>query len=297
MTLPNFFIVGAAKSGTTSMWRYLNQHPDVYMPDSKVGKEPAYYSSIYGFESRARYVSLFEGATDRQAAIGEASTAYLTDPSSPGRIAGEVPEARIIIMLRNPVDRAYSLYNWMTREGYEYASTFERALELEKVRVQDPTFATDNPQYYYNYLYYRSGRYHDQVKRYYKTFGKDQVSCILFQDFIEDTMDEYRKTCDFLNINPSFEPDLRVHNESKEVLYPPLQFILRKVINVANRIFNRTGVKKDRRDALLNIGLTSGRPPKMNPSVRDQLRDSYREDIEKLEQLLDRDLSSWYESS
>lgn len=294
MNSPNFFIVGAAKSGTTSMWRYLTQHPEVFMPSEKIKKEPAYFSDISGYESEDRYYSLFDDVQKQHTAVGEASTAYLTDPSSAERIASEIPEARIIIMLRNPVDRAYSLYNWMTQEGYEYASSFRHALELEEKRVGDENFKRENAEYYYNYLYFRSGLYANQVKRYIDNFGRESILFLTFEEFTCNTRLVYRRTCRFLGVNPFFSPDLRVYNKSSNAFYPPLQYALRRVLGVFNHLLGRTTIEKDRRDSLLQLGLSRQSPPDLQPSLRAELKEAYREDIQRLETLIGQDLSVWY---
>src|SRR5260370_23408084 len=101
---PNFFIVGAAKSGTTSLWQYLKQHPDIFMPADITLKEPSYYCDTYGVESYAAYLALFFKDATTQKRIGEASTPYLTSPESARKIYNGVPDSRIIMMLRNPVN-------------------------------------------------------------------------------------------------------------------------------------------------------------------------------------------------
>ena len=150
---PNFFIVGAARSGTTSMWEYLKQHPDIFMPEGFAYKEPSYFCNLYGYNDFNLYLELFAGVKEEKA-VGEASTPYLTSPESAAWIREVYPAAKIIILLRNPVDRAYSMYNWMIKEGYEGVYPFEEALDVEKVRIKDEHFKYINPQYYHNYLYF-----------------------------------------------------------------------------------------------------------------------------------------------
>ena len=172
MKFPNFFIAGAAKSGTTSLWRYLLQHPDIFMPSDIMYKEPAYFSDIKGMKDLNEYLSLFKNVTTEKM-IGEASAAYLTSPESPERIREVVPDAKFIIMLRNPIDRAYSLYNWMACNGYEPIEIFEQALEIEETnRYENESFKNSNPEYYYNYLYFHSGLYSDQIKRFLNSTAK-----------------------------------------------------------------------------------------------------------------------------
>lgn len=212
--LPNFFIAGAARSGTTSMWRYLQQHPDIFMPDDIFSKEPSFfceYRNHFGIEDRNEYLKLFAGAGSRRM-IGEASGPYLTSPESPGLIQREIPNARFVIMLRNPADRAYSLYKWMHQYGFEKLPSFQGALGAEKVRFDNEHFKKNNGQYYYNFLYFLSGLYHDQVKRFFDTFGRSQVHVIIFEEFKQDALNMVRQTYAFLGVDPSFMPKIEIHN-------------------------------------------------------------------------------------
>src|SRR5436309_11753413 len=124
MTLPNFLIIGAAKAGTTSLYHYLRQHPDIYMSPVK---EPAYYASASvaarsgrsrGIRTRAAYERLF-AAAGAERARGEASPQYLNDDAAPDRIAADLRDVRLIVSLRNPVDRAYSSYLGRVAGGTE----------------------------------------------------------------------------------------------------------------------------------------------------------------------------------
>ena len=170
---PSIFIVGAAKSGTTSLWAYLKQHPQLASSDRLRHKELGYYSNLYGINDKMQYDSMFE--TDDPGIMNfEACTSYLTSPESPFLIKESVPDAKIIVVIRNPVDRAFSLYNWMTSYGYEKASSFEKALELEPLRKSSAKFRKSNSQYFYNYLYKDSGLYYIQLKRYIDIFGIDR---------------------------------------------------------------------------------------------------------------------------
>lgn len=215
---PNFFIVGAAKSGTTSLWQYLRQHPDIFMPSDIAWKEPSYYCETYGIEDYALYLSLFKEA-GTQKKIGEASTAYLSSPESAGRIRKAVPDAKIIIMLRNPVDRAYSLYKWMHRYGYEKLTPFEAALNAEvQSRKDNETFVKEysrkgGPAYYRDFLYFSSGLYYEQVKLYYSLFPASQVTVIILEEFAERTLESVRNIYRFLDVDPNFTPEIKIHNE------------------------------------------------------------------------------------
>jgi hypothetical protein len=214
---PNFFIVGAARSGTTSLWQYLRQHPDIFMPGDIAWKEPSYYCDTYGVESYAAYLSsVFKDATTEKR-IGEASTPYLTSPESARKIHDGVPDPRIIMLLRNPVDRAYSLWKWMHAYGYETIGSFEEALEAEfSSRKDKPEFMSKFRKgysaYYWDFLYFHSGLYFDQVKRYRDLFSRKQLAIIIFEEFVEKPLKFVHRLYEFLGVDPGFEPDIKIHN-------------------------------------------------------------------------------------
>jgi Sulfotransferase domain len=222
---PNFFIVGAAKSGTTSLYQYLRQHPDIYMPAELGWKEPSYYCDTYGVANYEFYLSLFKDA-NTQKRIGEASTAYLSSPESARRIYDAVPDAKIIMVLRNPVDRAYSLYKWMFQHGYETISRFEEALEAEihdrkdKPEFMSGKFYKGSFSYYWDFLYFSSGLYYEQVKRYYHLFPKGQMAVIIFEEFAKDTRQTVRSLYKFLGVDTAFDPEIQIHNQGAGAFSP-----------------------------------------------------------------------------
>jgi hypothetical protein len=275
---PDFFIAGAARSGTTSLWRYLLQHPSIYMPDASGEKEPGYFSSLRPFQDRRRYLSLFEGASDNQV-VGEASGAYLTSPDSAGRIASAIPDARIIIMLRNPADRAYSLYKWMTHEGYEYTPTFRRALALESQRMDDENFARDCPEYYYNYLYYHSGLYSEQIARYVNLFPRHRLKFIVFERFIEAPMSYTQEVYRFLGVDPTFTPTISVQNRSRDVWSPRWQYFI--CHRLSSFLYTLCVPRVSQiKSALMTLNLRPQKTP-LDPSLRKHLLDRYEDDIHR----------------
>ena len=224
---PNFFVVGAARCGTTSLWEYLRQHPDIFMPPVIEQKEPAFFCDLYGVEYWSFYLTLFEAGQGKKR-IGEASTPYLSSPESAGQIYSVLPNAKIIITLRNPVVRAYSLYKWMHANGYEKLSTFAEALAAETDwRKDDEEFKNNNGQYYYNFLYYESGLYYSQVKRYLTIFPQEQIHLIIFEEFIKAPLRHVQQVFRFLDVDPTFAPHIEVNNPSA-AHYPPLDPALRK---------------------------------------------------------------------
>ncbi len=297
MQLPNFFIVGAAKAGTTSLWRYLLQHPEIYMPSDIMFKEPAFFSNIKGGNNLDQYKSLFSGVRNERM-IGEASTAYLTSPESPARIVTMIPDAKIIIMLRNPIDRAHSLYNWMACNGYEPIESFEEALKIEQSdRYGNTNFLKFNPEYYYNYLYFYSGLYSQQIKRYLDLFNKKQIHFIIFENFKSDINNAIQEVYKFLNVDDTFLPEIKVHNKGSAPYSTQLQFFIRQELHkhlrpphthphpLQNRVIEK----------LMSLNTRQEEPVPMKAQTRRLLCQQYYQDVLLTSDMLDIDLSNWWQ--
>ena len=270
------------------------------MPEDVLNKEPAFFSDKNRKMILESYLALFEKATKNHRLIGEASTAYLTDYKSAQRIKDYNPDAKIIILLRNPAERAYSLYNWMVQEGYEYAINFERALTLEERRSkkQIPNFW--EPEYYWNYMYFRSGLYFQQVQRYLELF-KQNVCIITFERLKNDFKQTYNQICNFLNIEPNEIVD-EPQNPSLRVYHQWIQFLVRKINNYSlmfkTKVFKKKILTKKERDYLLNLFLSKKPPPPLSPKLKANLINRYREDILKLNELIKNiDFYCWINNS
>lgn len=269
------------------------------MPADPIAKEPRFFSPIGKPPSFTEedYFRLFQEQTNEKW-VGEASTAYLTDPASAQLLHEFNPAARIIILLRNPADRAYSLYRWMVQEGYEYAPTFRAALQLEDKRKhqQIPNFW--EPEYRYNYLYFTSGLYSEQVGRFLEVFGKEQVLVLQFEALKHSFTTLYTEVCEFLEIQPQALQQEKV-NPSVKIRHPYLQFGLRKasdsLVGVLSKWTPRLVQTKRTRDLLLGVGQTSIPAPKLNRQLRRELLQRYEPDIRRLEDLTARDFSQWLE--
>ncbi len=261
------------------------------MPEDELYKEPAFFSSYFdmGIEW---YLDFFKAANPlTHKVIGEASTSYLTHPQAAQRIYEFNSESKIIIILRNPADRAYSLYRWMVQEGYEYAGTFERALELENYRSNRRIPNYFEPVYYYNYLYFNSGLYYKQVKRYLGLFG-DSVFIVKFDDFKNDLKKTYQRICDFLGIEVNiFTPE--IFNSSRSVFSPKLQFVLRKIND--RRLRGKVVKTKKERDAILEWGLRGKSPGKINKETKKILLKRYEGDVKQLSILTNMNFDDWIE--
>lgn len=214
MPLPNFFIIGTARSGTTSVYNWLRDHPDVFMPDQKethffAGLKPTFADPFDNefnemiVTDAAQYEALFRpGAHHRLR--GEASPYYLYfgDASAPA-IHDAVPEGKLIVLLREPVDRAFSNFRLLMRDAKETA-TFEGALALEDQRIASgwsPTYALRSV-----------GCYATQLQSYFDCFPKRQIGVWLYEDLAERPRDVFQQICEFLDIDSTFMPSLAIHN-------------------------------------------------------------------------------------
>jgi hypothetical protein len=308
MTLPNFFIIGAAKCGTTALYHYLNQHPQIYMSPYKEprffaleGEKPDFRGPAdqWGI-NRCRwtdieaYRELFRDASHEKA-IGEASTLYLYSPKAPERISYHIPDAKHIAVLRNPVERAYSAFLFMVRDSRETVSDFAQALREEEARIAEKW----GPVYHYR----QRGFYYPQLKRYFDRFDRDRIQVYLYEDLKSDPAGMVRSIFRFLEVDDGFAPDVSAkHNISGVPTSETLQalyLLVRKQnpVKSALRPLLPAGVRSRMRSRAVR-GIQSrnlAKPPRMAPEIRAELSEVYREDILKLQDLLQRDLSGWLE--
>lgn len=300
MPLPNFLIIGAGKSGTTALYHYLNQHPQVYMSPIK---EPRFFvlegdklsfqgpgvqawlkGAVTDYDS---YQSLFLEVKDERA-IGEASNRYLWDSRAAPNIKKYIPNAKLIAILRDPVERAYSQYLMLIRLGMEPFVDFERALQHEKSGARKNWVWSP---------YIEHGLYHKHLLRYLKLFGREQFKIYIYDDFLKDNLGIIRDIFSFLNVDPSFVPNVTEKHNRAPDLVPRNQFIynifgwlnwygyMRRII-----LKNKFGEPIDR---LIQDKFYI--KPKLSERLRSELVQTYRADILQLQDLLRRDLSHWLE--
>lgn len=286
---PDFLIVGAAKSGTTSLFHYLAQHPGLFLPI--IDKEPGYYCDIWGTDDADYYFKLFANARPNQL-TAEATTVYLTCPASAGLIHAANPKAKIIMVLRNPAERAFSLYLQMVKMGHEQLAPFERALDAEPARAARDPHAKFIPGYHYNYLYFASGLYEDQVQRYFDLFPAKQIHVLLFDELIGGIEAQVAKVLEFLEVPGGLEFESEVFNPAGYPRFVRLQHFLKYAIEDRSR---RLKVDRGIRLAswLKNWNLARGKVPKLSPETYNGLVDRYAKSITATGQLIGRDLSHW----
>lgn len=285
---PNFFIVGAAKCGTTSLANNLRQHPQIFMSPRK---EPFYFVKDAGYKDFNEYMALFKSAGDAKA-IGEASTGYLFDEDAPSAIKKQFPDAKIIIMLRNPVDMAFSYWNYMHIIGNESKSFEEAVSELERNYRKTEDFRRTSLGWWASYLYLERALYYSQVKKYFDVFGKEKVRVYILEEFMNNQKGSYRSIFEFLGVDEDFTPDFKKSNEGGELRS---EFI-KKLLLVKHPFLKRlmpVDYRAKIKDFFLNINIKKGNKPELNPETRKKLEAFFREDMDKLEDLLDRTIPAW----
>ncbi len=294
MAMPNFIIIGAQKSGTTSLYYYLQQHPHIYMSPVKEAHFFDYEAAGRNFRgpgpssppriaSIEDYRALFRGVSGEKA-IGEASPLYIYIPGTPKLIRRHIPEAKIIAILRNPADRAYSAFLHTIRHGWEPLTDFVQALREEESRIRDGW----HPRYHYR----ERGFYYKQLKRYFDVFGRDRVGVFLYEDLMADPLGVLQGLFRFLEVDEAFVPDMSIRYNTGGV---PRNGAARALVGRANKL---TPVVKrflpyELRQRIK--GRVFAKPPPLAPDVRKDLIGGYRQDIFELENLIRRDLSRWLE--
>ena len=310
---PNFFLVGAPKTGTSSLYAYLDQHPQIFMSPMK---EPHYLADEvrlgnFSEELRRReeprlaelrayldgpmtakfstgfvteladYLKLFQGSQG-EPVLGEASVCYLWSPTAPGNIARMCPEAKILMILRDPADRAYSQYLQLLTLSQTFLS-FRDYIDAGL----HSTSTLMGPLY--PFLCF--GQYYGQVKRYLQLFPREQIHILFYEDFQRDARGAVGNIFKFLGVNRDFVPDMKVRHMLASV---PRSHVLHRLTGPAARWSALRQISPPRlRSSLKRLLFRPRESMTMDPSDRAFLVDFYREDIGNLSGLLDRDLSAW----
>jgi hypothetical protein len=266
------------------MHDYLGQHSAIHMCDPD--KEPSFYCDSYGVSDVAEYSSNFYGALATQL-LGDASTPYLTCPRSAEMIAAANPTARILAIIRQPADRAYSLYLKMCSLGHETAATFEEALKNEaRVAAEPPEWYRDG--YQPHFLYFSS----EQLQRYYERFPAESIRVVLFDDLVKDSTALCADIFRWLGLDPL--PAL-VAEQSNKAVFPrslKIQHWLRHSLNPFLRKC-RFPYRASIVGKLQDWNVSPTPPPKLDKALRRALTERYAEDIAATAQLIGRDLGHW----
>ena len=273
MTLPNFLLIGPGRSGTTSLYHWLNQHPEIYMSPVK---EACFYAKPARPRpgkprTREEYERLFNGITNEKM-YGEACPAYLWTPTAADSIRADIPDARLIATLRNPADRAYSGWLKAVLEGRVRKGTAEDALKP-------------------GYHHYKIGFYAPHLRRYFDRFPRQNIKVVIFEDIVRDPQLLMTEIFEFLGVDSAFKVDPIPYNPSRAprsmrawTIYKSLVKIVRPMIPLSVRSHIKSGIASDR---LLTA------PPAVSSELRARLLEAYRDDILETSQLIGRDLSHW----
>ena len=302
--IPNFYILGAPKCGTTAMFRYLSEHPNVFMSDPK---EPSYWSSDFPGARQSRplrldclddYLRLFEGSSQNARVIGEATTHYLASGVAVSRIHQFNPASKFLVMFRNPIEFAPSYHNEEVYAMNEDVLRFEAAWELQEERAQGRHIPSNcsEPAFL---QYRRMGAFGSQAKRLMEQVDPQQYRIVLLEDFVSDPRRTYLGVLDFLDLADDDRTSFPVVNRAKthrfrmlNSLYYCKQGIRGRTIRLlrswARRISPlRSAWRKTRSKDRSKIDITM--------EMRKQLAEVFEDEIQLLSTLINRDLEHWLE--
>jgi hypothetical protein len=297
-TFPNFLIIGAAKSGTYTLFHQFERHPQVRMCRIK---EPHYFSYGAGdvetrtgprgpveayVNSREAYLQLFPTGPDTLLA-GESSVSYLYVPGTAERIFEFNTQMKLIVSLRHPVQRAYSSFNYAKSYGLEPLRTLDEGLRAEAERIRNNLSIL---------LRYRDlGMYAEQLERYYNVFPRDQIKVILFEELAEEPVRVIRELFDFAGVASDFpaDPDMcrnisrRPDDDNPLHRIVTTENIMRSAVRKLLPMAARRRLRNFVRDSLFRP------PPPLAPGERRRYLPLFADDIHRLQDLLNRDLSAW----
>ena len=291
MTLPNFLIVGVQKAGTTSIYNYLQEHPQIYMSSVKETNFleqdwenlPPEQQNKNGIVTLEKYREVFAGVQD-EIAIGEASPNYLFHyESSAARIKKYVPHAKLIVILRNPVERAYSDHLMHKRDAIGYRSLSEQIKHSA-----------------HKSFILRKGFYYKPLQYYFEQFDREQIKVFFYDDLCDNPQDFMQSMYRYLGVNDTFFPDV---NKKAQVAKIPKNQSVNNLLQRKNMLRSATAnilkmvmpveARQKLRDRLINLNSHAKQQAPLSPEERQQLIELYREDILKLQDLVERDLSRW----
>ncbi|GAA6184342.1 sulfotransferase [Aliiglaciecola sp. NS0011-25] len=293
---PNLFIVGAPKSGTTSMAKYLSTHSHIYTPLQKeftyFGSDLVRYATLI---EKDQYLKWFEPWKEEKYAL-DASPFYLYSKTAPTEILEKSPDAKFIIMLRKPSQVAYSMYYQARFGGGEDQISFERAWELESDRIAGrniPPLA----RLEFTTRYQTIGKYSEYVENYLNICGKDRVHIIFFEDLKSQPVETYQKLLSFLQLDSQLPEEFSIANPSKKALFPKLTRFISSppkwMGDVTGIIFPKE-IRWKVRNYIMQKNTVKADKPKISEKSSIMLQEHFRSDIKALEKLLSIDLSHWY---
>lgn len=305
--IPDFFVVGAAKSGTTSLYHYLIQHPSIYMPTVKEPNYLAYQGGDWNLkgpvsEQRIReviypdtirdeksYFALFDAAAAEQIS-GEASPRYLYYPAAAATLAELAPNAKLIVLLRDPVLRAHSHYRMNREFNLEPLKSFEAAVAAEPDRIRNG--------YGWDWHYLNVSRYGAQLQNLLDHFPREQVYVCTYERFVESSQLVCEEICRFLNVSDEITFDVsgrhKVSQSASGWLGASLNHPeMSSTVKLLRRVMPRELGRRIKRRLLSYLEKRDAEKQKLRPATYLKLNDELRSDIALLQKLTDADLSAW----
>jgi len=298
---PNLFLAGQPRCGTSALHNFLDQHPEIFMSPAKephhfckdiIEESDAFYKSrkyYLKYRNDSDYLALFKGAVNEKI-IGESTANYLYSEVSAEEIYKFNPDAKIVMILREPVSFLYSWYGYLLSRLQEDAESFEKALQLEQKRKTGEnipqTIEAPSRLYYSERI-----KYKQHLERFFRLFDNSRIKVIIYEDFKRNNQKVYKNILEFLNVDSNFTPDFSIINKRKNARHPKLNRLLlnpflTKILLTIVPVRLRAKIKQ-----LLNKILFSGKPKgEINPQLRKKLMMQYKPQVVEISSLLNIDL-------
>ncbi|MCX2745867.1 sulfotransferase [Mangrovivirga sp. M17] len=301
---PDFLLIGAGKSGTTSLHNYLDQHPEIYM--SKI-KEPYFFAlegeeivskeddplNLYDFPwavtDLKEYQKLFEPAEPFQKK-GESSTMYLYGDKAPSNIKKYIPDVKIIAIFRKPSERLYSRYLHLARENNLMGTTFDKVLDKESI-------------WWLRNDLVKEGFYYKHLSRYYELFDKSQIKVFLYDDLRSDPERVISELYSFVGVDSDFNPDTSIRfnqsgfikNKILDKLYGTDSILFKTIKSVVPGMYSKLKESLIIQKQLNKLRGKNLEKPGIDQEIEKTLtREIYYDDTMKFQELIERDLSHWF---
>jgi hypothetical protein len=302
-SLPDFLVIGAGKSGTTSIDKYLNQHPEVFVPRKKepnffgyenmslekIGKNPDdiahFHNSVTTLEE---YLSIFEEALPHQKR-GETSNTYMYHAQAPHRIKHYIPDVKLIAILRQPADRLFSRYMHLARENRTPTKDFSDCLDQNSIWWQRNDLV-------------KEGFYWKNLSAYYQLFPRDNIRVYLYEDLKNAPLSVMRDIYRFIGVDDTFTPDVSLrYNESGLIrnsflnkIYGQGGWLSKSMQAILPGVYKKLKGNLALKKKMLTLRSKNLEKKDIDPALREALTlNVYGEDIKNLEKLIGRDLSHW----
>ena len=286
LVLPNFMLVGAMRSGSTYIHRVLSEHPDIFLPPTK---ELHYFSrkcnsdiNSVDLNDYSKFFTEYNG----QKLIGEMTPEYIYHAYVPSHLKHFFPDLKILMTLRNPVDRAYSHYWWAVKGGHVEYLSFENAFRQESERLAEFNAKADNKKVD-QYAYFDKGMYLKQIQNYLKHFDLSQIHFVLLDDIKQNPQEACDKICEFLGVKSFEVPNQSFKNHATipkyDSLFRKLSFFRNSEFQMKGRRFITKPIK-----AIQEAWPRTEKHPPMKPETRQMLSDYFKEANNELFQFLGR---------